>query len=141
MRDDRDIDRLFQESFKDFEVDAPSDSWNHIRRRLTKKSDKKPIPLWQKLSAAAAVVGVLILVGSQWFLIPSAVNTTNSVVDTPQENTIINSENSNNSSPVINDIVQSETNGNSLTVSNLIESSDETETSSENAVSNNNSIQ
>ncbi|QTY26476.1 hypothetical protein [Flavobacterium sp. CS20] len=50
MSDQHNIDRLFQESFKDFEVDAPKSAWSGIEKRLTQKSKKRVVPLWLKLS-------------------------------------------------------------------------------------------
>lgn len=62
MKNKKDIGRLFQERFKDFE-ETPNDLvWNTIEEKLRKKEDKKPIiPLWWKLSGVAAlfVIGVL----------------------------------------------------------------------------------
>ena len=34
MKENKNIERLFQEKFKDFEVNPPSDSWNNIEARL-----------------------------------------------------------------------------------------------------------
>lgn len=80
MREHDNIDRLFQESFKDFEVDAPQGTWDNIEKKLTQKDDKVIIPLWQKLSGVAAIIAILILAGSQWFVSPNAIN---SIVDSP----------------------------------------------------------
>lgn len=84
MSDDRNIDRLFQESFKDFEVDAPEGTWDNIERKLKQKSRKRLVPLWQKLSGVAAVIAILILAGSQWFISPKG---NNSVVDSSDTET------------------------------------------------------
>ena len=83
MREEHNIDRLFQESFKDFDVDAPKNSWHNIEKRLSKKSRKKVIPLWQKLSGVAAIIAIFILVGSQWIINPSKTNKI--IVDIPQD--------------------------------------------------------
>jgi hypothetical protein len=85
MSDDPNIDRLFQESFKDFQVDAPKNAWANIEKKLSKKSRRRVFPIWLKLGAAAAIIAVLILAGSQWFLGTQVSNPNNSVVDTPQE--------------------------------------------------------
>ena len=84
MSDEHNIDRLFQESFKDFEVDAPKNAWSHIEKQLIQKPKKPVIPLWQKLSGVAAAVGILILIGSQWLFNPANISTDNPIVDTPQ---------------------------------------------------------
>lgn len=54
MNEKKNIDRLFQERFKDFES-APNDKiWNNIHDALHEKKKKKVIPLWWKLSGIAA---------------------------------------------------------------------------------------
>src|SRR5690606_24116842 len=65
MRYKKNIDRLFQEKFKDFEV-APDDSvWSRIESELDAKSntDRKAIPLWWKLGGIAAAFALLFAVG------------------------------------------------------------------------------
>ncbi len=91
MKENHDIDRLFQESFKDFEVEAPKNAWANIEKEL-KSSRKKVLPLWQKISAAAAVIAVLILAGSQWLIgvntdnkFTPVVNSTNEILSQPRE--------------------------------------------------------
>jgi hypothetical protein len=54
MNDKKNIDRLFQERFKDFES-VPNDKiWNHIHDALHEKKKRKVIPLWWKFSGIAA---------------------------------------------------------------------------------------
>jgi hypothetical protein len=85
MKDNPNIDRLFQESFKDFEVQAPQNAWQNIEKQL--KANKKPIvPLWKKISAAAAIIAVLIIAGSQWLIGSQFTDTNNSIVESPEEN-------------------------------------------------------
>ena len=56
MKDNKNIERLFQEKFKDFEAMPPQESWNVIASRLTeKKKKKRVIPFWFKTSGIAAV--------------------------------------------------------------------------------------
>lgn len=86
MKEENNIDRLFQESFKDFEVEAPKNAWGNIENRLSNKSKTPVFPLWQKIGAAAAVIAVLIIAGSQWLIGIQVSNTNNSIVDTPKEN-------------------------------------------------------
>jgi len=85
MSDDHNIDRLFQESFKDFEVDAPKGAWNNIEKKLNQNNKKRIVPLWQKVSGVAAVIAIIILAGSQWFITPKG---NNSFVDSSGEETI-----------------------------------------------------
>lgn len=58
----KNIDRLFQEKFKDFEVHPPEETWNAIEAELNKKEKKRVIPLWWKFSGVAAllIVGALL---------------------------------------------------------------------------------
>ena len=63
MRESKNIERLFQEKFKDFEVNPPSDSWNNIAARLNKKEKKKRvIPFWFKTSGIAASLAIVFFV-------------------------------------------------------------------------------
>jgi len=95
MKNEHNIDRLFQESFKDFEVSPPENAWQNIERRLKADSSKKVIPLWRRLTAAVAIVAILLLAGSQWFITPDLQNsstiTDNSSDVAPQNTTDKNS--------------------------------------------------
>lgn len=61
MRERKNIDRLFQEKFKDFEVNPPESAWGNIEANLNKDKNKRVIPLWWKLTGIAAVffIGIL----------------------------------------------------------------------------------
>ena len=59
MSDKRNIDRFFQEKFKDFEVQPPSNVWDAIDKELDQKTDRKVIPLWWKFAGIAAVLAIL----------------------------------------------------------------------------------
>ncbi|HEY0090988.1 MAG TPA: hypothetical protein VGB43_00755, partial [Flavobacterium sp.] len=64
MTERKNIDRLFQEKFKDFEVDPPEQAWENIEAELQKKERKRRvIPLWFRLGgiAAALIIGIFIL--------------------------------------------------------------------------------
>lgn len=63
MRERKNIDRLFQEKFKDFEVTPPEVVWDAIETNLDKDKNRKVIPLWWKLGGIAAVflIGFLIM--------------------------------------------------------------------------------
>ncbi|MES2544472.1 MAG: hypothetical protein V4548_06280 [Bacteroidota bacterium] len=62
MSHKKNIERLFQEKFKDFEVEPPARVWNSIESQLKGKPARKIIPLWWKVSgiAAALLIGSLI---------------------------------------------------------------------------------
>ena len=68
MRDLKNIDRLFQENLKDFEVSPPSKTWNAIEKQLAKPSEKRHIPIWVKISSIAALFALLFSVGTIYFL-------------------------------------------------------------------------
>jgi len=90
MKENKNIERLFQEKFKDFEALPPQDSWDIIASRLHKKKKKRIVPIWFQLSGIAAsilLVGGLIL----------NFTTQNETEQIPVfENTIVNSKEINN---------------------------------------------
>ncbi len=54
--EEKNIDRLFQEKFKDLEV-TPSDAvWNTIEAKLTNKKKKRVFPIWWLSSGVAAIL-------------------------------------------------------------------------------------
>ncbi len=65
MSDKKNIDRLFQEKFKDFEVSPNDDVWEKIQAR--KNKDRKRIifiPFWYRIAGVAAVIAIVLSVGS-----------------------------------------------------------------------------
>lgn len=63
MKEKKNIDRLFQEKFKDFEKSPQEDMWNRISEELDKK--EKPsraliIPLWLKVGSVAAILAIIL---------------------------------------------------------------------------------
>lgn len=61
MKENKKIERLFQEKFKDFEAMPPVDAWENIEKRLqNKKNKRRVIPFWLKSSGIAAVLIVSI---------------------------------------------------------------------------------
>ncbi len=58
MNDKKNIDRLFREKFKDFEVAPPEFVWENIEEKLREKKKRRVIPLWIRLAGAAAVLVV-----------------------------------------------------------------------------------
>ena len=84
MNEKKNIDRLFQEKFKDFEV-APNDAvWNRISDSLpNKKKKRRVIALWWQIGGVAAVLALLFTVGVSIF---------NSNPDPSNDPTIVNTE-------------------------------------------------
>jgi hypothetical protein len=66
MSDKKHIDRIFQEKLKDFEVSPNPELWTKIQNELNIEQDqpKKVIPIWLRLASIAAVLAVLITIGS-----------------------------------------------------------------------------
>ncbi|HAJ81880.1 MAG TPA: hypothetical protein DCO64_05510, partial [Zunongwangia profunda] len=62
MKEKKNIDRLFQEKFKDFEHTPKEDVWKNIAEKLQEKQEKKPVilPLWYKLGGVAAVLAIIL---------------------------------------------------------------------------------
>jgi len=62
MSERKNIDKLFQEKFKDFEVAPSDDVWPYLENKLKEKKDRKVIPFWWKLSgiAAALLLGLIL---------------------------------------------------------------------------------
>lgn len=89
MNENKNIDRLFQEKFKDFEVFPESHVWRNIEKQITKKKKRRIVPLWLRFGGAAAIVLFLISSGF-WFF-----NTGSVSKGTPDEIIITNSDKSN----------------------------------------------
>lgn len=55
MKENKNIERLFQEKFKDFEVSPPDFVWENIQEKLNpEKKKRRVIPFWFKASGIAA---------------------------------------------------------------------------------------
>jgi len=65
MSEKKNIDKLFKEQFKDFEV-APSDAvWKNIERELHKdKRKRRVIPIWWKMAGVAAALILMLTAGN-----------------------------------------------------------------------------
>ena len=92
MKEEKNLDRLFQEKFKDFER-HPSDAvWNNITAAQKENEDRKVIPLWWKLGGAAAVVALLFTIGFTGFNTTSKATLDSDIVTSnPLETTETNS--------------------------------------------------
>lgn len=83
MSDKKHIDRLFQESFKDFEA-RPSDAvWKNIEAKLNQKKKKhRVIPIWWRYAGVAALLLLLLTISFNYFGNNNDQPQTNSVADT-----------------------------------------------------------
>jgi len=86
MSERKNIDRLFQEKFKDFEANPADEVWGNIETKLNEKKRKRVIPFWWKLSGIAALLAI-------GFLITKSVSNN----DIAPINPIVTEENSNQS--------------------------------------------
>lgn len=109
MSERQNIDRLFQEKFKDFEA-TPSDKvWANIQREMNPTEKKKEpvlLPLWLKLCGVAAVFLIGFFIGSNFFFSTpqNQINTSSATgvasdekketkdTDSNKNNTVINKE-------------------------------------------------
>lgn len=79
MSDNKHIDRIFQESFKDFEA-TPSDAvWNNIEGKLKKKK-RRIIPIWWRYAGIAAILMLFLFIGGIYFS-NSETNSNHQIVD------------------------------------------------------------
>jgi hypothetical protein len=81
MNEKKNLDRLFQEKFKDFEAAPPEFVWENIQEALQEKKKRRVIPLWFRLAGVAA----LLVLGGLLFTLffndaENGINTNNPVV-------------------------------------------------------------
>ncbi|PKD21726.1 hypothetical protein APR41_01715 [Salegentibacter salinarum] len=62
MKERKNIDRLYQEKFRDFAPEPRPELWDNIAGKLQEKDKKKPfiIPLWFKVGGVAAVFALML---------------------------------------------------------------------------------
>ena len=70
MKERKNIDRLFQEKFKDFEAHPSDQVWENIARAKAIKKDRKVVPLWLRLGGIAAALAILFAVGNTFWNSP-----------------------------------------------------------------------
>ncbi len=103
MSDKKNIDRLFQEKFKNFEVTPDDAVWKKIQDR--KNKDRKRVlilPFWYRIAGAAALVTVILSVGP--FLLPEDNIEDSIVVTKNSENTDnLSTENQENTTAIPDD--------------------------------------
>lgn len=101
MSERKNIDRLFQENFKDFEVNAPEGTWANIEAKLDEKKKRRVIPLWWKLSGATAVFLIGFLISKSIY--QSEINPKNPVVNQTNSNTTNEADKRNTNKATKND--------------------------------------
>jgi hypothetical protein len=68
VRELKNIDRIFQESLKDFEVFPPNKSWDLVEKQLGNQPTRRRIPIWLKISSIAALLVLFFTVGTIYFI-------------------------------------------------------------------------
>ena len=68
MRDYKNIDRLFQENLKDFEVFPPNKAWDAIEKKLVPIPKRRKVPFWVKISSVAALLILFFSIGTIYFI-------------------------------------------------------------------------
>ena len=96
MNEKKHIDRLFQEGLKDFEATPRDAVWENIEAKLNqKKKKRRVIPIWWRYAGIAALLLLLLTVGSVYFN-TSEYTQPNQVVETEDASSEkINTENNN----------------------------------------------
>lgn len=69
MSEKKNIDRLFQEKFKDFEATPNEAVWRNISKKLQEKERRRPIvaPIWSRVASIAAVLALIFFIGEWMF--------------------------------------------------------------------------
>jgi hypothetical protein len=92
MSERKNIDKLFQEKFENFEIQPPEMVWKNIKKELEDKEDRKIIPFWWKIAGIAAIFMIGFFVKNSF----STINNINEKV-VIQEKKTFNSEKAKNS--------------------------------------------
>jgi len=93
MSERKNIDRLFQEKFKDFEVNPPETAWANIETKLDEKKKRRIIPFWWKLSGVAAVFLLGFLISKSIY--NQEIKTDPSFSEPAKQNQVVNETNTN----------------------------------------------
>jgi len=107
MSERKNIDRLFQETFKDFEAEPSEIAWENIEARLEEKKNRKVIPLWFKYAGVAAIflIGLLLITfntGKDQFGSGASDATVNAPSDKSSKSPLKNSQNPGNPGDNVN---------------------------------------
>lgn len=95
MKEKKNIDRLFQERFKNFEEQPSDQVWANIAAAQKTKGDRKIIPLWWKVGGIAAALAILLGLGN--FISETTTPTTNTkIVDQGTQEEVVNENNTKN---------------------------------------------
>ncbi len=93
MKERKNIDRLFQEKFKDFEAKPGEHIWENIYAELHPEKKRRIIPIWLKYSGIASGVLIGLLALNTWFKNGDQIKINDLIDENQIENTISNTEN------------------------------------------------
>jgi len=86
MEERKDIDRLFQEKFKDFEQNPRPELWARIEQELNKdKKKRRVVPIWWRLGGVAALLLLFFSIALNIFNSSSNLSTEQPIADTKDE--------------------------------------------------------
>jgi hypothetical protein len=111
MKEKKNIDRLFQEKFKDFEVNPPDFVWENIEAELRKDKKRRVIPIWFRLSGVAALLLIGLLLLNPFEEEQQLRQENNSIVNGKNDNGNANSSNNNPAIKPTESIVTNNTDG------------------------------
>lgn len=74
MKERKNIDRLYQEKFRDLEATPREAVWKSISAKLQEKERRKSVvrPIWSRIAGVAAIISLLLLIGD-WILQPQQI--------------------------------------------------------------------
>lgn len=90
MKERKNIDRLFQEKFKDFEAHPSDRVWQNIASAKAQKEERKVLPIWWRLGGIAAALLLLLALGNT--LLNSNADSTTPLVNTETKDTTLSKE-------------------------------------------------
>ncbi len=94
MKNNKDIEQIFQKKLKDFEASPPSESWDYISEKLQEKKERKrilPLFWWSAIavSSAAVIIFGFFLMRNDEVVLP---NKQHQITTTKTTNTVENKE-------------------------------------------------
>lgn len=94
MKENKNLDKLFQDKFKSLDYPPQEIVWENIEEQLKEKKKKRVIPFWWKLSGIAAVF--VLGLGLYTIVFDNNTSSINSVVDSNNNSTNSNSKDESN---------------------------------------------
>jgi len=117
MSNKKNIDRLFQERFKDFEAAPPMAAWDNIEKELDSKKPVAVIPLWVKWIGIAVGIALLATLGyTSYSSMSNNVDTHREIVVEENNQDFDKNTNSTTQENVLNEPLLNNQGNNNLTV-------------------------